>query len=98
MKLTLQERKVLTLMTDISVQDFPHFARKYVDLDLDEIREVAEGLKKKGLVEVLEGADNEDLIYEHSKKVTPDMLDKETDNLAKYGIKDPDDPVANWQR
>jgi len=96
MKLTIPERQVLTLMTDISVQDFPHFAKKYVDLDLEEIRKIAEKLKEVGLVEVLEAADKEDLVYEHTKKVTPELLDKATDNLAKYGLKNPDDPA--WKK
>lgn len=78
---------MLTLMHDISVQDFVHYAKRYLDLETDKIRSIAEKLKKEGYVEVLEGADKEDLIYEHSKKVRPEMLDEKVDSLVKYGDK-----------
>lgn len=83
-------------MHDISVQDFVHFAKRYVDMETEEIRKIADKLKTEGYVEILEGVDKTDLIFEHTKKVTPEMLDEKTDNLAKYGLKEPKD--ESWRK
>jgi hypothetical protein len=84
--LTLEERKVLTVLDDTPVTDFVHFVGRYVDLSSEKIRQIATRLEKEGLLEILE--DHDILHYFHTKKVTRDMIDHALHELVKYGPKE----------
>jgi hypothetical protein len=76
MDLTIDEKRILTLMDDMRVSDFEDIACKRLKLSKEKVSTIVDKLKKARLVEVMALSDEADLWFFHTAKVTPEMLDK----------------------
>lgn len=89
MKLTLEEKQVLTLLDDSKVNGFEKFAQKYLKLPRDKIKKIVEKLKNLELVEIISLVDGADLWYFHMGEVNKEMLDEDLRYKRAYGSDKP---------
>lgn len=72
MKLSKEDKEILTLMDGVLANNFLKFAKKFVKYPAKEISSAASRLLKEGLVEIVPIEDRN--FYYHTKKVKPEML------------------------
>ncbi|MFH1211766.1 MAG: hypothetical protein V1659_02435 [Candidatus Woesearchaeota archaeon] len=89
MKLTQDEKCVLTLLDDAEVDGFEGLAQRYIQLPKKKIAEIVEKLKNLELVEIIFLADEKDLWYFHTGKVNEEMLDDDLRYKKNYGSDKP---------
>lgn len=88
-KLTKNEKQVLTLLDDTKVDGFEEWAQKYINLPKDRMKKIVEKLKNLELIEIISLADEKDLWYFHTGKVNKEMIDDDLRYKRNYGSDKP---------
>ena len=84
MKLTQEEKQVLTLLNEVRVDGFEEWAQKFINLPKEKLQKIIKKLKALELVDIISLHDGEVLLYVHGK-INPDMLDDDLRLKVDFG-------------
>ena len=88
MKLSKKEKSILTLLDEatVDIDELAKWIVSYVHASREEIEKAVNKFRKAGFIKVLEAEDK--LLYFHTGKVTPAMMDRKLDDKLKNGFEE----------